>query len=69
MQPQIQLSGFVFNLPKFNIYHTFFLCERVEECILIHKKVRSLILYQKNIQFELIFLGIGASMETIDIFH
>lgn len=31
MQPQIQLSGFVFNLPKFNIYHTFFLCERVEE--------------------------------------
>lgn len=37
--------------------------------ILIHKKVRSLILYQKNIQFELIFLGIGASMETIDIFH
>lgn len=37
--------------------------------ILIHKKVRSLILYQKNIQFELIFLGICASMETIDIFH
>lgn len=37
--------------------------------ILIHKKVQSLILYQKNIQFELIFLGIGASMETIDIFH
>lgn len=31
MQPQIQLSGFVFNLPKFNIYHTFFLCEGVEE--------------------------------------
>lgn len=68
MQPQIQLSGFVFNLPKFNIYHTFFLCES-RGGILIHKKVRSLILYQKNIQFELIFLGIGASMETIDIFH
>lgn len=70
MRPQIQLSGFVFNLPKFNLYHTFFLCEsRSRGGILIHKKVRSLILYQKNIQFELIFLGIGASMETIDIFH
>lgn len=69
MQPQIQLSGFLFNLPKVNLYHTFFLMWKSRGAILIHKKVQSLILYQKNIQFELIFLGIGASMETIDIFH
>lgn len=37
--------------------------------ILIHKKVQNLILYQKNIQFESIFLRIGASLKTIDTFH